>query len=132
MALLPAGYFIPKKKSKDFDAEIIEDRDHYESADIAYIKLPVTSVKDYARYVNQLSSQYRLPPMAVITRVYLEPDPKTQFRVKFELIQELPEDVLDTILERHEEAKANIIFGYAPPSPEAREQAGKKKRGIRR
>jgi hypothetical protein len=133
LALLPAGYYTPKKGSRsDFLAEIFTDNEHYESADIAYLKTPVTSVKDYARYVTQLNASLRLPPMAVITRVYLEPDAKTQFRVKFEMVEQLPDDVLDTILARHEEAKAGIIFGYAPPSAEARAAAGQKKRGIRR
>lgn len=130
LALLPAGYYEAKRGSRDFDLHLINDAEHFESADIAYLKLPVTSVKDWARYVTTLASQYRRPPLGVITRVYLEPDPKSQFRVKFEMLEELPVEMYDTIMARYEEAQAGIIFGYAPPSGEA--EAPARTRGVRR
>jgi hypothetical protein len=116
MALLPAGYYTPKRGSRDFDLNLFDDPKHYEQADIAYLKLNVMSVKDWARYVTQLSASHRRPPLGVITRVYLEPDPKSQFRVKFDVIEELPEALFDVIMARYEEAKGGIIFGYPPPS----------------
>jgi len=126
MALLPAGYYVPKRGSRDFDLHLFTEEEHYESADIAFLKLNVMSVKDWARYVTHLSSALRRPPLAVITRIFLEPDPKSQFRVKFEVIEELPSSLYEVVLKRHEEAKAGIIFGYPPPeNPEAG-------RGVRR
>lgn len=127
MAILPAGYYVPKRGSRDFELHMFDEVDHYKTADIAFLKLPVTSVKDYARYVTQLSASHRRPPMGVITRVYLEPDPKSQFRVKFEMLEMLPDELFETIMERHEEAKASIVFGYSPPSGEAK-AAGKVRR----
>lgn len=115
MAILPAGYYTPKRGSRDLDLQLFDTTEHYENADIAYLKLPVMSVKDWARYVTQLASSLRRPPLGVVTRVYLEPDPKSQFRVKFELIEELPVELFDTVMARHEEAKNNIVFGYSPP-----------------
>jgi len=122
LALLPAGYFTPRKGSRDFDAHLIEDVAHYEAADIALLKLNVMSVKDWARYVTTLSSAEHLPPMAVITRIYVEPDPKSQFRVKFEMVDKLPAEYYEVIMARHEEAKNGIIFGYTPPSGDAAKQ----------
>lgn len=116
LALLPAGYYTPRRGSRDFDLHFIQDPEHYSAADIAYLKLPVTSVKEWARYVTQLSSTLRRPPLAVVTRIYIEPDPKNQFAVKFEMIEELPVEMYDIIMKRHEEAKAGIVFGYPPPS----------------
>lgn len=115
LAVLPAGYYVPKKGSRDFDLHYYDSIEHYEDADIAFLKLNVMSVKDWARYVTQLASQLRRPPMGVITRVYLEPDPKSQFRVKFETVEELPSELYTTIMARHEEAKRMIETGYAPP-----------------
>ena len=132
MALLPAGYFAPKRGSRDFDMHVFDDPNHFETSDIAYLKLPVTSVKDWARYVTTLASTNRRPPQGVITRVYLEPDPKSQFRVKFEMIEELPVELYEVIMARHEEATGNIIFGYAPPSAERQEEAPARTRGVRR
>jgi hypothetical protein len=124
LALLPAGYYTPRRGSRDFDLNFIQDPEHYKSADIAYLKLPVTSVKEWARYVTQLASSLRRPPLAVVTRVYIEPDPKIQFKVKFEMIEQLPDTLYDVIMKRHEEAKNGIIFGYPPPSAEVASAAG--------
>jgi hypothetical protein len=66
----------------------------------------------------------------VITRVYLEPDPKSQFRVKFEMMDLLPPELFPIIMARYEEASAGIIFGYPPPSGEAEPVA--RNRGVRR
>lgn len=120
MALLPAGYYAPKRGTKDFDLHLFTEAEHYEGADIAYLKLPVMSVKDWARYVTHLASSHRRPPLAVISRIYVEPDAKSQFRVKFEMIDQVPSDLYQVIIARHEDAKGQIIFGYPPPTGEIR------------
>lgn len=130
IAMLPAGYYQPKRGSRDFDLHLFTDTEHYESADIAYLKLNVMSVKDWARYVTHLSSAHSRPPFGVVSRVYLEPDPKSQFRVKFEVLELLPPELFETIYARHEEAKESIVFGYPPPSAEA--VAGRGGRSARR
>jgi hypothetical protein len=117
MAVIPAGYYEGKRGSKDLDLHLFTEEEHYVNADIAFLKLPVMSVKDWARYVTMLAANLRRPPLAVITRVHIEPDPKSQFRVKFDLIEEVPPELFDVIMRRHEEAKAGIVFGY--PVPEA-------------
>jgi hypothetical protein len=119
VAILPAGYYLPKRGSRDFDLHLFDDPAHYASADIAFLKLPVMSVKDYAKYATHLNSAHNRPPFGVISRVWLEPDPKSQFRVKFEVLELLPPELFETVYARHEEAKAGIIFGYPPPSAEA-------------
>lgn len=119
LALLPAGFYQPKRGSRDFDLQLFDDPAHYASADIAYLKLPVMSVKDWGRYTAHVSSAHNRPPFGVISRVYLEPDPKSQFRVKFEVLELLPAELFETIWNRHEEAKRDIVFGYPPPSAEA-------------
>lgn len=124
IAILPAGYYQPKRGSRDFELHIYDQAEHYESADIAYLKLPVMSVKEYARYATTLASAHSRPPFGVISRVWLEADPKSQFRVKFEVLELLPAQLFETIYARHEEAKREIIFGYPPPSAEALAERG--------
>jgi hypothetical protein len=131
VAVLPAGMYSQKRGSRDFELEIITDPDHYRTADIAYLKLPVMSVKNWARYVTTIATANRRPPQGVITRVYLEPDPKSQFQAKFELLEMLPPELYPVIMARAEEAAGNIIFGYQPPSAEA-EEAPARTRGVRR
>lgn len=130
LAILPAGFYEPKKGSRDFTLTLVEDEEHYANADIAYLKTNVMSVKDYARYVTELRAEHRRPPLGAITRVYVEPDPKSQFRVKFELIELLPDTLYDTIFERYEEAKAGIVIPYNAPDGE--EAGASRKGGIRR
>lgn len=130
LAMLPAGYYQPKRGSRDMELHLFDDPAHYASADIAYLKLPVMSVKDWGRYTGQLSASHSRPPFGAITRVYLEPDPKSQFRVKFEMLELLPAELFQTIYDRHVEAAASIVFGYPPPSAEA--VAGRGGRSVRR
>lgn len=130
LVLLPAGLYKPKKGSRDFDLDLFDDPDHFESADVAFLKLPATSVSyEWAPYVTQLSAAHRLPPHGVITRVFIEPHPKHQFHIKFEMIEKVPEELLGAIMQRHDAATLAPISGYQPP--EEKETGGSIK-GLRR
>lgn len=133
LALLPAGFYSKKKGTRnEYELELFTEEEHFATADIAMLKLPTTSLKQWGKYVATLSSQYRRPPFGVVTRIYLEPDPKNQFVVKFEMIDLLPAEMIDTIVARHEEAGATMITGYAPPSAEAKQGASGSKKIRRR
>ena len=129
LTLIPAGYYLPKAASRDFDLHLFDDPKHYQTADMAFMKLPVTSVKDWAKYVTQVSATLRRPPHGVITRIYLEPDPKSQYRVKFEVVEEVSDELAAIVIARHEAAIALVPQGYSAPDPEA--QANQPARGIR-
>lgn len=131
LALIPAGYYMPKRGSKDLDLELFSDPKHFQTADIAYIKLSVTSVENWARYVSQLASSVRRPPHGVITRLYLEPHPKYQHVVRFEMIEEVPNELAQIVMQRHEEATKVVIQGYSPPQEEEPVKQGSL-RGLRR
>lgn len=131
LALIPAGFYMPKRGSRDFDLELFDDPKHFQTADIAFIKLPVMSVKTWAKYVNQLSASIRRPPHGVITRLYLEPDPKSQFRVNFEMIEEVPDSLAAIIMARHEEATSAVIQGYQPPGEQEEAAPKGSLRGLR-
>jgi hypothetical protein len=131
LALIPAGMYLPKRGSRDFDLDLFTDPKHFQSAEVAFLKLPVMSVKNWAAYVQQIVSQFKRPPYGVITRVYVEPDPKSQYRVKFELIEALPDDLAQIIMARHDEAASSIITAYIPPQEREEPQRGGLK-GLRR
>jgi hypothetical protein len=124
LTLLPAGYATPKRGSRDFDVELFTDPAHYQTADEALIKLPVTSSKHFAKYVQQLSAQCQRPPHGVITRLYLEQHAQDQFHVKFEMIEEVPDDLAQIIMDRNEACRAREFVGYAPPEENPERQAG--------
>jgi hypothetical protein len=115
LALLPAGVYSERKNSRDLDLEFFSDPAHYETADLAYLKLPVTSGKNWSEFVKQVSGLYNRPPYGVVTRLYLQPDPKSQYKVNFEVLDLVPETLLPTIFRRNEEAQQTIAQPYSPP-----------------
>jgi hypothetical protein len=118
LALIPAGTF------KDGQFEAFTDASQFAAAGIAYMKLPVTSVKGYAAFVKQIASALKRPPHAIFTRVTVRPDPASQFKVNFEALSKVPDELMATIMARHDEAVEAIEFPYSafeePEKPAAR------------
>lgn len=139
LAMIPAGVF-------DNNGKFVmqEDEDHYSTAAVGFMKLPVTSVKGYAAFVKQITGALKRPPHGIIAKVYVTPDPKSQFKVFFEAIMKVPDNLMGAIMARHEEAKAIIDFPYTPfeeeetPAPAKRVKPSNKaarpavKRGARK
>lgn len=109
LAMIPAGTF-----DRNGGFELFDDEEHFRTATIGFMKLPVTSVKGFASFVKQVAGSLRRPPFGIITRVKVVPDPKTQFKVVFEPMQPLPDELMQVIIARHEEAKSVIDFPYTP------------------
>lgn len=123
LAMIPAGTFNGEKLT------LFTKPEHFTSSGIAFMKLPVTSVKDYSAFVKQLAVVLKRPPFAVATIVTVVPDAKTQFKVTFQAHQELPSALIPTMMARHEEAKKSIDFPYPQFTDEApkKEKPSKKK-----
>lgn len=123
LAMIPGGTFENGRFKPLTDAEQLEQ------AGIAYMKLPVTSVKGYAAFVKQIAGALKRPPHAIFTKVSVRPDPNTQFKVVFEPLTQVPDSLLGVIMKRHEEAKASIEFPYMPAdeteAPAPRGKSGK-------
>lgn len=64
-------------------ASALDDPDSLARAEIATMKVPVTSVRNFSTYVAGVSAQYQRPPYGVITEITTKPDPRTQFKVWF-------------------------------------------------
>lgn len=82
-------------------------------SEVAYMKLPVTSVKGWATYVRGLSVLENLPPLAVVSTVSTVPDPKSQFKVVFGKASNIPRNLLPVLFARNEEISQVIMFPYA-------------------
>ena len=117
LALIPAGTFDRMGKFEAFD-----DVESFEAAGIGFMKLPVTSVKGYAAFVKQIAGALKRPPHGVFTRIKVVPDPNSQFKVTFEPLAQVPDEIMGVIMQRHEEAKATIETPY----PRFDEEAEKK------
>ena len=115
LAVLPAGFYTAKPKSRDFDLELFTDPKHYQTAEIAYLKLPPTSVGNWSKYVKEIASLHSRPFAGVLTRVWVEPHPKYQFHVNFEALDLVPDEMAPIIFARIEEAERSIIQPYNAP-----------------
>jgi hypothetical protein len=119
LSMIPAGTFSEKgsgrNKTLEFDG-LIDDPEHYRTAEEAFMKLPVMSVKNYSAFVKGVAADLRRPPHGVFTEVWLEPDPKSQFKVMFEVVDKVPNELLKIMMDRHAKAQASIDFPYNPPA----------------
>jgi len=139
LCVIPAGQYKASGKGRNvsYEYEPYEEEAHFQKAEVAYMKLPVMSVKHYAKYVKQIAADLGRPPHGVITNIYLEPDAKSQFAVKFELIDAVPVELLPIVMKRHGAEEATIAFPYQPPQDDdersaAPAKANNKLRGQKR
>jgi hypothetical protein len=117
LAVIPAGQYKQQGKGRNvaLEYEPFDDPSHFQKAEVAFMKLPVMSVRHYSKYVKQLTADLGRPPHGVVTNIYLEPDPKSQFAVKFELLDQVPVELLPIVMKRHGAEEATIDFPYQPP-----------------
>jgi len=123
LAIIPAGTYVSQGKNKGLELKMFEDAKPFRDADLAYMKLPVTSVKHYSQFVREISEQLDRPTWGVFANITVEPHEKYQVAVGFELIDEIPDELMDVIYKRHIEAKEAIAFPYRPPSEEDEAEA---------
>lgn len=117
LAMIPAGNYVAKGSGRNagLELELYDDPEHFHKADVGFMKLPVMSVRNYSGYVKGLASEMRRPPHGVVTNVYVVPDPKSQFKVMFEVIGSVPNDLMTIVMTRHKAAQDAIAFPYTPP-----------------
>jgi hypothetical protein len=135
LAVIPAGAYKSAGKNKGFDLEMFTEAEQFKKSDLAYLKLPVMSVKAYSAFVREVSEQLGKPLWAVFTNVSVVPDDRSQFKVEFELIDEVPDEFMDVIFKRHKEAMDEVDFPYRPPSDDdapAEKQAAPKNNAAKK
>lgn len=102
-------------------ADSIENEEKLGTAEIRMVKVPVTSVKNWSNYVrNTLTDELNRPYWAVITRLALVRDKKTQFKMTFEYRESLNfTDKTFAALEKQiEKVKKLIVAPYPMPEEE--------------
>lgn len=129
LAVMAAGFYERKAGQRDLSLRLFTDEAHYRTADIYLLKLPVTSVKAYSRYVQNVASQHNMPPYGVVTEIRMEPDPKSQFKLSFEMSDVFPPSFHPILYQRHQDAVATIITPYGPPEA-PQENAPQGRRGT--
>ena len=128
LALIPAGTFNNAGAGPVY--EPLADPAEIARAGVAFLKLPVTSVKAYANWVRGLAATLKRPPYAVVARIRVLPDPQTQFRIEVTALIPVPDDWLPGIMAKRDECQPALWAPHpefrapaAPASRRAREAA---------
>lgn len=102
-------------------AVIPEDEiDNVEAAQVAYFHIPVTSVKAWSGYIQQISKVLKRPPFAVITEISVTDNDNNQFDVSFKLVSKIDDgDQLAALMAKSDEQAELIAFPYPPDEPAA-------------
>ncbi len=99
-----------------------------ETAEIAYLKVPVTSMTYWAGYVRQLDEVYHKPPMAFVTELSVVPQQKRPgWHVEAKMVSAIEDaEAFTALFKRYDEVSKTIAFPY--PKIEAAEEAPAPKR----
>ena len=109
------------KNSRRLQLIAENDLEAVADAELAYVKLPVTSVKNWAGYVRQVSDTLSLPPLAVVTNISIVRDAKTQFKIVFKLKDKVAKEAIGDLLQLRKKGASELVTPYskvedAPPA----------------
>ena len=97
---------------------------------VAYLKVPPTSLGSYKAYVKKLAKGLKRPPFGVITEITFD-DLFDHPKLNFECTQELPEELFDPIVELRESA-ADVLVAEPDFSTYEPLDGGKKKKSSKK
>lgn len=91
-------------------ADAISTAETVKTAEVAALRPPVTSLKNYANYVQTVAATLKRPPLAVISEISVAPDAKTQFKVNFSMVKPIEDTgVIQALIERSKEELEKAI-----------------------
>lgn len=96
-------------------AVITEDQiDNIDEAEVRMIKIPVTSVKNWGKYVHRIAEEMQRPSWGVVTLISIVPDPKTQFKIQFSFENEVEftQEIMDGMQRKLTELSKTMIAPY--------------------
>jgi len=102
------------------------------TAELAVMKLPVTSVANWSNYVNKIATLFSRPPLGIITSIGTVPDEKSQFKVVFNQVSPVPNEMLKPLIDRAPKAREILERVYEAnleddsPAAEDEPRKGKK------
>lgn len=104
--------------------------DSVNAGEVAALRTPVTSVRGFATYLQKIASTTRRPLSAVVTRISITPDAKTQFKLNFDFVRTIDDmDVVKALLARGERELESAVATAGVDEDAAPEQAPVEKSG---
>lgn len=97
------------------------------AAERIYLKVPVTSVKEWGKYVHGVAAEFKRPPFAVITTISAVPDDKTQFKVTWKCKGKVGDpEAVQALIAAHKADEKSVGFPYPALSEAAVEEKNAK------
>lgn len=91
----------------------VESSDSVNTAGAYAIRPPVTSLVNYSTYVKQVAVTLRKPLFAVVTKISLVPDNKSQFKMKFDFVKEITDTATLVALMGRSQKELNNVLSNA-------------------
>lgn len=94
--------------------DALESAEDLRNAEVRMVNVPVMSVKNWTKYVNQINDDMQRPPEAVVTLLKVVPDAKSQFQIKFsfeELIN-FDADLWQAMKSKRDEVTKDLVAPY--------------------
>lgn len=120
LAIVAAGVLDDNDELEAFEVEDLQ------RGDMATMKVPTSSIKNWAGYAKQLASALKRPTRAVVTQISVKPHEKNQYEMFFEPIGKLEQEKVQAMNDRYDEAEELLNRPYAEVSEE--EEAPKPRR----
>lgn len=98
-----------------------ETPEEVKEAEVAVMTLPVTSGKEWSKYVDKLEGMFSRPPEGVVTTIGTVPDAKSQFKVTFTYAGNVGNELLGAVFERADKS-AELLEQVYDPNPEPTEE----------
>lgn len=96
-----------------------DDEDEIATAEMATLRVPVMSVKNWSGYASERATVDGLPFFVFSTEVSVVPDPRSQFQVHFSKVAVLPsEEVVAAVMARIKQAEQLLLTPYEPAKEE--------------
>jgi hypothetical protein len=95
-------------------------------AEVAHLSVPYFSTLEWTGYVRSLAELYHKPPLAFVTEVSLVPDKKSQFRLKFKMVEPVEMEDFEALITKYKTVSSELMFPFPKFDEQAAPQNGKK------
>lgn len=108
--------------------DALESAEALEEAEIRALKVPVTSVKNWSKFVHRTAEEMQRPSWGVVCLISAIPDPKTQFKLTFEFesLVNFDQKLMDVLTRKRSELAKEMVLPYQQPTEQEAPARGKK------
>lgn len=126
----PRGKGKACKNTRRLAVMLAEELDDPASADVRVLTVSPTNLKGWSAYANLLARTHGLPPIGVVTRIKIVPDPKNQYKLLFSFVERIQftDAMAEALFARAEEAEVSLTA----PFQKREEVEAQPKRATRR